>query len=149
MRCLGVNGRAVQLQGGLYLICSLPGVMVNGTLVLMPADNACLATLCARAMSSYEELVQLPIKPAFSSVGHLFSRSASANCTYTIRFRKQVLAQLHYVLGPLQHIFSKMAYSTAEFAKSSRMVCNDFGLHSDCQGVLFSHQYEAHLQAAT
>ncbi len=67
----------------------------------MPADNACLATLCARAMSSYEELVQLPIKPAFSSVGHLFSRSASANCIHTIRFRTKMLALLCYVSGAL------------------------------------------------
>lgn len=75
--------------------------MVNGTLVLMPADSACLATLCARAMSSYEELVQLPIKPALSSVGHLFSRSASANCKHTIRFTDNMLAPLSFVLGAL------------------------------------------------
>ena len=66
-----------------YLICSLPGVMVKGTLALMPADKACLATLDALAMSSYDEFVQLPIRPAFNSVGHLFSLNASANCRYT------------------------------------------------------------------
>ncbi len=63
-------------------ICSEPGVMVKGTLALMPAAKACLATDAARCMSSYELLVQDPIRPAFRSVGHLFSRSASANCTH-------------------------------------------------------------------
>jgi hypothetical protein len=39
------------------------------TLDLMPAASACRATLAARCMSSYDELVQLPMRPAFSSVG--------------------------------------------------------------------------------
>ena len=52
-------------------ICSDPGEMVKGTLALMPAASACLATLAARAMSSYDELVHEPIRAALSSVGQL------------------------------------------------------------------------------
>jgi len=33
-------------------ICSEPGEMAKGTLALMPAASACLATLAARCMSS-------------------------------------------------------------------------------------------------
>mmetsp|Transcript_17484 Transcript_17484/g.52455 ORF Transcript_17484/g.52455 Transcript_17484/m.52455 type:complete len:241 (-) Transcript_17484:1260-1982(-) len=47
-------------------ICSLPGVMVNGTLALMPASRAWRAMEAERVMSSYELLVQLPIRPAVS-----------------------------------------------------------------------------------
>mmetsp|Transcript_21649 Transcript_21649/g.38589 ORF Transcript_21649/g.38589 Transcript_21649/m.38589 type:complete len:208 (-) Transcript_21649:1161-1784(-) len=60
------------------LICSEPGLMVKGTLALMPASRACLAMEAARAMSSYEELVQEPIRPAFSSDGQPFFLMASA-----------------------------------------------------------------------
>ena len=60
-------------------ICSDPGVMVKSTLALIPALSAWRATEAARCMSSYDELVQLPIRPAFSCVGQPFLRRASAN----------------------------------------------------------------------
>mmetsp|Transcript_9808 Transcript_9808/g.26683 ORF Transcript_9808/g.26683 Transcript_9808/m.26683 type:complete len:321 (-) Transcript_9808:629-1591(-) len=61
------------------LICSLPGLMANGTLALIPAARACLATLAALVMSSYEELVQEPISPAETLLGQPFFLTASAN----------------------------------------------------------------------
>ena len=41
--------------------CSEPGVTRNGAAALSPCALACSATSAARLMSSYEELVQLPI----------------------------------------------------------------------------------------
>ena len=35
-----------------HLICSLPGVTMNGTFALMPAASACFTRLAARLMSS-------------------------------------------------------------------------------------------------
>lgn len=43
--------------------CSDPGVTLNGVEDLIPCAMASLAMLAQRAISSYEELVQLPIKP--------------------------------------------------------------------------------------
>ncbi len=43
------------------LICSDPGVTSNGIFDLIPLDLACSAKLAALDISSYEELVQLPI----------------------------------------------------------------------------------------
>ena len=46
----------------IHTLFSLPGVIVNGILVLMPALSAYLQMLAALDISSYEELVQLPIR---------------------------------------------------------------------------------------
>ena len=43
------------------LICSEPGVTSSGIFDLIPLDLACSAKLAALDISSYEELVQLPI----------------------------------------------------------------------------------------
>ena len=44
------------------LICSDPGVINNGILELIPFDFACAAKLATLDISSYDELVQLPIR---------------------------------------------------------------------------------------
>src|SRR5579859_4675900 len=41
-------------------ICSDPGDTRNGMLIFAPCARACSATSTVRAMSSYDELVQLP-----------------------------------------------------------------------------------------
>jgi len=46
----------------------------------MPASSACLTMLALRVMSSYEELVQDPIRLAVSWLGQPFSLIESANC---------------------------------------------------------------------
>ena len=50
-----------------------PGVMRRRVLVSSPEAAASLAIDAARVMSSYEELVQLPIRAALISSGHPFS----------------------------------------------------------------------------
>ena len=45
------------------LTCSEPGVIVKCDFNSKPFSVTCLAKLTALLMSSYEELVQLPIKP--------------------------------------------------------------------------------------
>lgn len=46
---------------------------MNGTLTLSPASLACLAIEATLDMSSYDELVHDPIRPAVSAGDHLFS----------------------------------------------------------------------------
>ena len=58
-------------------ICSDPGEMSNSVFARNPRAAAWRATDAARVMSSYEELVQLPISAAETSSGQLFSRAAS------------------------------------------------------------------------
>ncbi len=48
----------------------------------MPASSACLTMLALRVMSSYEELVQDPIRLAVSWLGQPFSLMESANCVW-------------------------------------------------------------------
>ena len=60
-----------------YLTSSLPGVMVNSAFVFKPFSATCFARLAARLISSYEELVQLPINPTSTFVGQLFFAAAS------------------------------------------------------------------------
>jgi hypothetical protein len=50
--------------------------MAKGTLALMPAASACLATDAARIMSSYDELVQEPMRPAGGGGGQGWGRDA-------------------------------------------------------------------------
>lgn len=59
------------------LICSDPGVIWKRDLAFSPCFMASLTMEAQRPMSSYEELVQDPIKPAFTSTGHPFSRAVS------------------------------------------------------------------------
>ena len=61
------------------LICSEPGVTKNCEVVLTPWLRASLAMEAAREKSSYEEFVQDPISPTFSSCGHPFFSTASLN----------------------------------------------------------------------
>ena len=57
------------------------GVQQGTEQTLMPASSACLTMLALRVMSSYEELVQDPIRLAVSWLGQPFSLMDSANCT--------------------------------------------------------------------
>lgn len=59
------------------LICSDPGVMWKRDLAFSPCFMASLTIEAQRPMSSYDELVQDPINPAFTSRGQPFSRAAS------------------------------------------------------------------------
>mmetsp|Transcript_22641 Transcript_22641/g.29632 ORF Transcript_22641/g.29632 Transcript_22641/m.29632 type:complete len:209 (+) Transcript_22641:680-1306(+) len=58
--------------------CSEPGVMRKGTLLFSPAAKACLTRSAHRDISSYELLVQDPIKPALISLGHPFASQFAA-----------------------------------------------------------------------
>lgn len=49
-------------------ICSEPGVMTNSALHFTPLEMAWRAIEAARIMSSYDELVQLPIRPAAQKI---------------------------------------------------------------------------------
>mmetsp|Transcript_6284 Transcript_6284/g.25241 ORF Transcript_6284/g.25241 Transcript_6284/m.25241 type:complete len:316 (-) Transcript_6284:976-1923(-) len=60
-------------------ICSDPGVMVKGICDATPCSAACLHRLTERAMSSYDELVHEPIRPAVSFSGHPLALTAAAN----------------------------------------------------------------------
>ena len=60
-----------------YLTCSEPGVIMYSALVVNPFSDTCFAKLTARLISSYEELVQLPIKPTSIFVGHPFAKATS------------------------------------------------------------------------
>ena len=57
-------------------ICSEPGVISSSTLLFSPCAFACLATDAALVMSSYEELVQLPMSADEISSGQPFSFAA-------------------------------------------------------------------------
>ena len=59
-------------------ICSDPGVMRSSIFALRPCAFAWRATEAARVMSSYDELVQLPIKADEISSGHSFAVAAAA-----------------------------------------------------------------------
>lgn len=52
---------------------------MNGTLTLRPAAVACLAMLATRDMSSYDELVHEPMRPAESSSFQLLDETNEAN----------------------------------------------------------------------
>lgn len=58
-------------------ICSLPGVTKKSATGFRPAALACLTRDSERVMSWYEELVQLPIKPAPKVVGQLLALTIS------------------------------------------------------------------------
>ena len=60
-------------------ICSLPGVTKKSAFGFKPAALACLTRDSERVMSWYEELVQLPIRPAPKVVGQLFALTVSLN----------------------------------------------------------------------
>ena len=59
------------------LTCSEPGVMVYSALTSRFLSLACLATEAALAISSYDELVQEPIKPTSIFVGQPFFSAIS------------------------------------------------------------------------
>ena len=76
------------------LTCSDPGVIVNRAFVLNPLFTAWLAIETDLEISSYEELVQDPIKPTCILVGQ-FSFSASS-------FILDIGVALSGVKGPLR-----------------------------------------------
>jgi hypothetical protein len=55
------------------LIFSDPGVIKNCDFDINPFSSACFAILEALDISSYDELVQLPINADFNSFGYPFS----------------------------------------------------------------------------
>ena len=59
--------------------CSEPGVTVNLLLVWRPWEAASLAMAAERVMSSYDELVQEPMRATLSSAGQLFFSTSWAN----------------------------------------------------------------------
>ena len=52
------------------LTCSEPGVIVNFAFVFKPLSTACFAIEAALDISSYDELVQEPIRPTCILTGH-------------------------------------------------------------------------------
>lgn len=63
-------------------ICSLPGVTVKSDLLWTPLAMTWRATLTARPMSSYDELVHDPMRPTLSSTGQPLAFTASLNCRH-------------------------------------------------------------------
>mmetsp|Transcript_33676 Transcript_33676/g.82632 ORF Transcript_33676/g.82632 Transcript_33676/m.82632 type:complete len:486 (+) Transcript_33676:505-1962(+) len=59
--------------------CSLPGVIVKPALARTPRSSACAATAAERPMSSYDEFVQLPMRPTLTSSGHCSARAVAAS----------------------------------------------------------------------
>ncbi|KAL0101766.1 hypothetical protein PUN28_019118 [Cardiocondyla obscurior] len=58
-------------------ICSDPGVTLNADFAFKPCFKACLAMLAHRPISSYELLVQEPIRPTLISFGQPFFLAVS------------------------------------------------------------------------
>lgn len=110
---------------------------------LIPMSSACLATDAARIMSSYELLVQLPMRPAFSVLGH----PLDSTCTppsyvlvmwFTMRpcASHTASAALLYIRGDTQQVvYCTSVHTSAVFYPARKVFATHTSRHAQAKWV--------------